>query len=155
MDCFEPMRQFTTNTVLLAAAEKLFADTNSAWGTLPWKNGFGWPVVDAKLIPLPAYRALLCRELLKTNACGSVTLKGSKYIEYTLTNPDQGGGRSFNLPANSMATDGLSVSIRWGDWIAMGLTGDKADNVFDPSAPVEQRDEVIHAEIARLQKGEF
>jgi hypothetical protein len=69
LECLEPLKKFPTNAVLQTAAERLFGQTNFAWGRLPWKNNFGWATVDSELVAIPAYRTLLCRELGKTDTC--------------------------------------------------------------------------------------
>ena len=81
LECLEPLKRFPTNLVLQATADKLFGQTNSAWGNLPWKNNYGIATVESDMVAIPAYRTLLCRELKKTNACGTITLDRSGYRE--------------------------------------------------------------------------
>ena len=154
LDCFEPMKQSPTNPILQTAAEKLFGETNSAWGNLPWKNNFGWSTVDTGLIPMRGYRTLLCRELLKTDLCGSITLERPNFVGYTLTGLHQSGSFGVTLPPSSSATNGASTTIRWGDWVAMALVNSKTNNLFDPFTSTEQRDSAIQIMVSRLQHGE-
>jgi hypothetical protein len=151
LDCFEPMKQFPTNLVLQAAAEQLWGDPNSAWGVLPWKNNSNWPTVDDGLIPMKGYRMLLCRELRKTNFCGSVNLERPGTLAYALTDLHQGGSFGVVLPGSCLATNGSTNSIRWCDWIALALDNSKTNILFDPFALTEDRDRVIHDLITQLQ----
>jgi hypothetical protein len=151
LDCFEPMKQFPTNLVLQAAAEKLFGEPDSAWGVLPWKNNFNWPAVDAGLIPMKGYRMLLCRELSKTNFCGSVNLERPGYLAYTLTDLHQSGSFGVVLPSSCPATNGSANSIRWCDWIALTVGHSKTNILFDPFASTESRDRAIRDLIIQLQ----
>lgn len=154
LDCFEPMKQSPTNPILQTAAEKLFSQTNSAWGALPWKNNFNWPTVDAGLVPIKGYRTLLCRELEKTNLCGSVNLERPGFIAYTVTDLHQSGSFGVALPASCLATNGSTVTIRWGDWVAIALANCNSNFPFDPFAAADKRDEAINAVISKLQSGE-
>ena len=140
LDCFEPMKQFATNPVLQATAEKLFGQTNSAWGALPWTNNFGWPAVEAGLLAMHGYRQLLCRELLSTNVFGSVRLARADYLEYSRVNPAQSGGLGVKLPPTCQATNGSTGTIRWGDWLALALSTIQTNTAFDPFAATELRD---------------
>jgi len=66
-ECLEPFWQFATNQTLQATAQKMFADTNSDWSLLPWKEMHGENPIGSDLVNLPAFRSLLIRELGKTN----------------------------------------------------------------------------------------
>lgn len=143
LECLEPLKKFPSNSVLQTAAEKLFGSTNSAWGSLPWKNNFGRPIVDSDLATLPAYRTLLRRELEKNNACGTVRLDRHNYLSYNLTNLNQSGSFDFSLPTDSSATNGSTATIRWCDWIALALANGQNIAPFDPFTPVSKRDEAI------------
>ncbi|MEI8291601.1 MAG: hypothetical protein WCH99_19205 [Verrucomicrobiota bacterium] len=151
LDCFEPMRQSPTNSILQTAAQKLFGETNSAWGTLPWKNNFNWQTVDAGLIPFKGYRALLCRELTKTNLCGSVKLGRAGFLGYTVTDMHQRGSFGVALPASCSATNGSTADIRWGDWVAIALANCNSNFPFDPFTSTQNRDRAIRVLIKQLQ----
>jgi hypothetical protein len=152
-ECLEPFRKFPTNAVLQAAAEKLFAGTNSPWGVMPWKFKWGGFAIETDLISVPAFRTLLCRELQKTNLCGTITLQRPGYVGYTMTN--QTGSFGVTLPAECVATNGTSVSIRWCDWVALALANEKRIAPFDPFTTGENRDREIQSAITLLQrKGE-
>lgn len=154
LDCFEPMKEFPTNTELQAAAVKLWGQTNSPWGKLPWINNFNnfyWPTVDAGLIQFKAYRKLLCHELAKTNECGSVHVIGPGYLAYSLTDLHQSGSFAIALPSRCSATNGFATSIRWCDWIALALENSKTNMLFDPFATLVERDQAIAHLITQLQ----
>ncbi len=150
LECLEPLRKFPTNALLEAAAEKLFSQTNSAWGRLPWKNNFGRGTIESELVAVPAYRVLLCRELERTNACGTLTLERPGYVRYNITDLNQSGSFGITLPENSTATNGATADIRWCDWIAVALANSKTITLFDPFAPVDQRNEALEKAKARL-----
>ena len=152
LECLEPLKKFPTNAVLQTAAERLFGQTNFAWGRLPWKNNFGWATVDSELVAIPAYRTLLCRELGKTDTCGTVTLERPGYVRYTLVEPRQSGSLGIIMPDSSPATNGASATIRWCDWIALALGNSKHIAPFDPFAPTVQRDISISKAISGLQR---
>ena len=151
LDCLEPLRRFSTNAVLQAAAEKLFSQTNSTWGSLPWKSTFGRPTVESDLVAIPAYRTLLGRELEKTNVCGTITSERPGYLGYSLTDLHQGGSFGITLPDNSAATNGSTATVRWCDWIAVALANGKHIAPFDPFASTENRDETIKEAISHLR----
>jgi hypothetical protein len=152
LECLEPLKQFPTNAVLQAAAERLFGQTNSAWGRLPWKNNFGWATVDSELVAISAYRTLLYRELGKTDTCGTVTLERPGYVRYTLVEPRQSGSFGIIMPDSSPATNGATATIRWCDWIALALGNSKHIVPFEPFAPTVQRDISISKAISGLQR---
>jgi hypothetical protein len=142
-DCLEPLRRFPTNQVLQSAAEKIFAQTNSAWSRLPWKDHRGGGSVDSGLVAVPAYRVMLCRELEGTNYCGNISWTGNhNYLNYNLTN-SQSGGFQFEIPEELQPTNGTTAQIRWCDWIAISLANGKHTPPFNPFAPVEKRNEAI------------
>jgi hypothetical protein len=154
LDCFEPMKQFPTNRILQTTAEKLFGNTNSAWGNLPWKNNFNWSTLDGGLFRMKGYRTLLCRELAKTNFCGSVNLERPGILGYTLTDLHQNGSFGVSLPASCPATNGSTTNIRWNDWVAIALGNRNTNFPFDPFVSVEKRDEIIKTVISKFQNGE-
>jgi len=142
-DCLEPLKKFPTNQVLQSAAEKIFAQTNSVWSRLPWKDNRGGGAVDSDLVAVSAYRVLLGRELEKTNYCGNISWAGNhNYLNYNLTN-FQSGGFQFEIPKELQPTNGAVAEIRWCDWIAMSLSNGKYIPLFNPFAPVEKRDEAM------------
>ena len=136
--------------MLQAAAEKLFSQTNSAWGRLPWKNNYGRGTIESALVAVPAYRMLLCRELERTNACGTITLERPGYVRYTIADLNQSGSFGITLPADSAATNGATADIRWCDWIAIALANSKSILPFDPFAAETNRDSAIRQAISRL-----
>jgi hypothetical protein len=150
LECLDPLRKFPTNAVLQAAAEKLFSQTNSPWGHLPWKNNFGRGTIESELVTVPAYRVLLCRELEKTNACGIITLERPGYIRYNIADLNQSGSFGFTPPEDSTATNGATTQIRWCDWIAIALANSKSIAPIDPFAPVDMRDEALVKAKGRL-----
>ena len=154
MDCLAPMLEFPTNEVLDAAAEAMFADTNSPWGALPWKGDFhpGNAAVESDLVHVPAFRLLLARELAKTNVCGSFTWHASGMLGYQNTVLGEGGGRSDLSFEGQPPADETTVESRWCDWIAVRLSIAKQIPFFNPFAPVEKRDEQIRNVIALLRQ---
>ena len=139
-DCLEPLRQFATNQILQAAAEKLFDDTNSAWSRLPWKEMGGDNPIGSDLVNLPAFRRLLIRELEKTNIGGSFTWRAPGQIDYTITNYQSGGYGAVAFPSGTMPTNGTTSELRWCDWVAFSLSQSKRISFFNPFAPVLERD---------------
>jgi len=152
LECLEPFRRFPTNAHLRAASEELFGQTNSPWSRLPWKSSFGKPGIDSELIELPGYRSLLCRELQKTNACGTISLQLPGQVRYSITNLNQAGVIEIILPADSSATNGSTAAIRWGDWIALTLAKSRHIAPIDPFAPPAQRDHAILSAVSTLQE---
>jgi hypothetical protein len=148
------MLEFPTNEVLDAAAEAMFADTNSAWGALPWKGDFhpGNAAVESDLVHVPAFRLLLARELAKTNVCGSFTWHASGMLGYQNTVLGEGGGRSDLSFEGQPPADETTVESRWCDWIAVRLSIAKQIPFFNPFAPAEKRDEQIRSAIALLRQ---
>lgn len=134
----EPLKQFPTNSLLAMAAKQMFAGTNSPWARLPWKDGHGGEMLDSGLFVLPAFRAMLARELEKTNDFGTVSWSGNNYLNYQNTNSS--GGFSFSFPENQSPTNGASVSIRWCDWIAVLLAKEKQIPFYNPFTPIGERD---------------
>ena len=156
LECLEPMRRFPTNAILQQAAERLFGQTNSAWGNLPWKSDFGRASVDEGLIAVPAYSALLCRELGKTNQCGTITLQRPGTVGYTLVEPRVNGSFGVTLPEGHSVTNGTSATIRWCDWIALALANGRQIAPFNPFAPTTQKDLAIAQAISRrLRSGHW
>jgi len=155
LDWFNPLKQYLTNSTLQNTADKLFGTTNSPWGNLPWKSAYHPISVDFGLMPIKSYRSLLCRELLKTNLCGTVTLRMPSTFEYTITNLNQNGFIAYSLPKGSSVTNSTIANIRWGDWIAISLASSKSNHPFDPFASIEKRDQKIHDMIQELTKNEF
>lgn len=151
LECLEPLRKFPANAVLQAVAEKLFSPDNPGWGSLPWKSNFGRGTIETDLVAMPAYRGLLCRELEKTNVCGTMTLERPGYVNYTVTNLNQSGGFSLTLPPDSAATNGVTAQIRWCDWIAVALANGKCVAPFDPFALAADRDLAIQRAKIQLQ----
>jgi hypothetical protein len=140
----EPFKQFPTNSMLAAAAEKMFGGTNSPWARLPWKENHGGEMLDPGLFVLPAFRAMLARELEKTNDFGTVSWPGNNYLNYQNTNSS--GGFSFSFPENQSPTNGASTQIRWCDWIALLLAKDKHIPFFNPFTTPERRNAEIEAD---------
>ena len=152
LECLEPLKKFPTNAILQKAAERLFGQTNSGWGNLPWKSSFGRPTVENELVALPAYRTLLCRELEKTNDCGTINLQRPGYLGYNLVEQHLGGSFGVTLPDNLSVTNGATSTIRWCDWIALALANGKHIAPFDPFAPPIQRDQAIAKAISQMQQ---
>jgi hypothetical protein len=150
LECLDPLRKFPANATLQTAAEKLFSQTNSPWGRLPWKNNFGRGTIESELVPVPAYRVLLCRELERTNACGTITLERPGYVRYNVVDLNQSGSFGITLPEDSTATNGVTAQIRWCDWIATALANSKSIMPFDPFAAATNRDLAIRQAILRL-----
>lgn len=155
LDWLDPMKQYPTNSTLQNAAEKLFGTTNSEWGILPWPIAFNSKTVEPGLISIRAYRTLLCRELSKTNLCGSVMFRPPYMVEYTITNLHQNGTFTYPLPAGGTFTNAAPVNIRWGDWIAISLASCKTNLSFNPFLPIEKRDQKINDMIQKLKNNEF
>jgi hypothetical protein len=137
----EPFKQFPTNSMLAAAAGKMFAGTNSPWARLPWKDSHGGEMLDSGLLVLPAFRAMLARELEKTNDFGTVSWRGNNYLDYQNTNSS--GGFGFSFPENQSPTNGTSASIRWCDWLAILLAREKQIPSYNPFMPIAERDEKL------------
>jgi hypothetical protein len=93
------------------------------------------------LFVLPAFRAMLARELEKTNDFGTISWSGNNYLNYQYTNSS--GGFSFAFPDNRSPTNGTSASIRWCDWIAVLLVKEKQITFYNPFASVTERDEKL------------
>ena len=138
-----PFRQYPTNQVLLATAETLLGSTNSAWGRLPWRNGYDDSTVDAGLTVLPAYRHLLARELERTNVCGVFRVNAARQIYYNYTNNAQVHMGNYTLPEEQQPAENAVAEMRWCDWIAMCLFCQNHLPAFNPFAPVAARNEVI------------
>lgn len=178
----EPLEKFPTNALLQSAAEKMFVDTNSAWGRLPWlpwpQTGSDNPASSA-LVNVPAFRRLLVRELDRKEVCGSVSWQASGMINYSISNhmdstsndmsrdsrylsydshyfpkPIQNisGGFMYSFPESDQTTNGTSAELRWCDWIALSLATGKHISSFNPFAPVEKRDKAIEAVKKSLQQ---
>jgi hypothetical protein len=152
LECLEPLRKFPANAVLQKTAERIFGLTNSGWGNLPWKSDFGRSTVETELVALPAYRTLLCRELTKTNDCGTIDLLRQGYVRYNLVEQHLGGSFGVTLPDDSSITNGASATIRWCDWIALALANGKQIAPFNPFAPPEQRDRALLKAISQMQQ---
>jgi hypothetical protein len=142
-ECLEPFRQFATNQILQAAAGKLFDDTNSDWSRLPWKEMRGDNPIASDLVNLPAFRLLLIRELEKTNVCGFITWRAPGQIDYAITNCQSGGYGAVAFPSGLQPTNGTTSELRWSDWVAFSLFQAKRIPLFDPFAPVTERDATI------------
>lgn len=140
----EPFKLFPTNAMLAAAAEKMFGGTNSPWAQLPWKDSNGGAMLDSGLFVLPAFRAMLARELEKTNDFGTVSWNGNHYLNYLNTNSS--GGFGFTFPENQSPTNGASSIIRWCDWVAVLLAKDKHVPFFNPFTTLEKRNAEIDAD---------
>ncbi len=139
----EPLKQFPTNTVLESAAEKMFDDTNSAWGRLPWpQNGSDNPVSSA-LVNVPAFRRLILRELDRKEVCGSVSWQSSGMVNYSVNDLHMNGSFMYSFPESSQTTNGTSVKLRWCDWIALSLANGKYIPPFNPFASVEKRNDAL------------
>ena len=147
----EPLKQFPTNSMLAAAAEKMFGGTNSSWARLPWKDSYGGEMLDSRLFVLPAFRAMLARELEKTNDFGTVSWSGNNYLNYQNTNSS--GGFGFSFPENQSPTNGTAAKIRWCDWIAVLLAKEKQFPFYNPFTSVAERDRKLsEARILLLNK---
>jgi hypothetical protein len=142
-DCLDPLQKFPTNQILQAAAEKMFADTNSAWGRLPWKGMNGDNPIGSDLVNVPAFRRLLVRELEKTNVCGSFTWREPDAISYEIANYQSGSYGAIAFPSWKRPANGTSSELRWCDWVAFSLSIGKHIPFFNPFAPVAERDEAI------------
>jgi hypothetical protein len=88
---------------------------------LPWKNNFGRGTIESELVAVPAYRVLLCHDLERTNACGTITLERPGYVRYNIADLNQSGSFGITLPEDLTATNGATAQIRWCDWIAISL----------------------------------
>jgi hypothetical protein len=152
LGCLEPFRKFPTNAVIQKTAERLFAQTNSAWGSLPWKSDFGRPTVDNELVALPAYRTLLCRALEKTNECGTISLQRPGYIGFNLAEQHVSGSFGVTMPDDLTITNGTSTTIRWCDWVALALANGKHIAPFNPFASPPQKDQAILKAIYQMRK---
>lgn len=151
-ECLEPLLKFPTNKVLRAAALKLYADSNSPWAQLPWKENHSFNPLDSGLVRNPAFRLLLVRELEKTNVCGTFTWREPGQVSYEITNYQNGSYGAIAFPAGSQPTNSTVSELRWCDWIAFQLSNGKFVSFFDPFAPVPQRDAAIQAAKARLAR---
>ena len=150
LEWLDPFKKFPTNGILQATAEMLFSQTNSAWAHLPWKNNFGRGTIESELVAVPAYQVLLCRELERTNACGTITLERPGYVRYNIADLNQSGSFGITLREDSTATNGATARIRWCDWIAIALANSKSILPFDPFAAETSRDSAIKQAILRL-----
>lgn len=135
--------------MLAAAAQKMFDDTNSSWSRLPWKDSHGGEMLDSGMFVLPAFRAMLARELEKTNDFGTVSWNGNNFLNYQNTNSSGGFGYSF--PENQSPTNNVSTNIRWCDWVAILLAKDRHVPFFNPFTTIEKRDAEIEADKLRLK----
>jgi hypothetical protein len=152
-ESLEPLCKYPTNEILVAAAASLFGDTNSAWNKLPWTRiGFDDPVAS-DLANVPAFRLLLARELDRKEVCGSISFVNPNTIRFVITNSmNMSGSRGIALPADSQPTNGTSVELRRCDWIALSLASGNHIPIFNPFAPVEERDETIAKAKALLER---
>ena len=142
MESLAPLQEFPSNAVLGLVADKMFADTNSAWGRLPWqKTAFDNPA-SSELVKVPAFRRLLVRELDRKEVCGSVSWQGSGMITYSMSNYPSGSFGYAFADAN-LTTNGTSLELRWCDWIALSLSNGKHIPPYNPFAPADKRNEVI------------
>jgi hypothetical protein len=149
-EAFEPLCKYATNAVMEAAAERLFGNTNSAWGRLPWKLRFHQDPIASDLVKVPAFRRLLAGELDKKAPCGSIEWhQGS--AAYELTNSTR-GSRRLAWPEGDPPADGTKAELRWCDWTAWSLSNAKQIPFYNPFAPVDQRDEAIAKAKALLQR---
>jgi hypothetical protein len=147
---FEPFKKFPTNAILQSAAEKMFARTDSAWSSLPWKeNRGGSSVVDSELVAVPAYRELLRRELDKTNFCGTVSCQNVSLLGYDITNYGR-GAFTISFKMEPQPTNGTASEIRWCDWIALALSDQRRIPFFNPFAPITVREKIITKAKAQL-----
>jgi hypothetical protein len=151
-DCLEPLQTFPTNQTLQAAAEKMFAGTNSAWSRLPWKQMNGDNPIGSDLVKVPAFRRLLVRELEKTNVCGSFTWRDPSTVSYEITNYQSGSYGAIGFPSSNRPANGTTSELRWCDWVAFSLSIGKHIPFFNPFAPVEERDEAIERAQALLKQ---
>lgn len=141
-----PLGKFPTNTLLLATADELFGNTNSAWGRLPWSRAGFFNPVESDLIQVPAFRRLLVRELDDRTRCGYAEWGGPNQISFTLTNRlDLRRNRPLELSEDERPKPGAKAELRWCDWIAVSLASGRQIPPFNPFAPVEARDAAIAA----------
>lgn len=144
LDDFEPLEKFYTNLVLQAAAQKLFAPTNAVWGKLPWKGIYGSNPASSDLVQIPAFRALLARELTNETVCGYVLWTAPNRVECQLTNGlNMSTGSVAAFPTGEQPSNGAKAELRWCDWIAWSLSTSKRVPFFNPLAPPQTRDEAI------------
>jgi hypothetical protein len=142
-ECLEPFRQFATNRILQAAAEKMFGETNSDWSQLPWKEMHGDNPIGSDLVKVPAFRWMLIRELGKTNICGHFAWRAPGQIDYAITNYQSGSYGAVAFPSGPGPANGTTSELRWCDWVAFSLSQAKHIPFFDPFAPVVERDAAI------------
>jgi len=148
-EALEPLCKYATNAVMEATAERLFGNTNSAWGRLPWKVRWPRNYIESGLVKVPAYRRLLAGELDKKAPCGTVEWRQGA-VWYQITNY-LNGNESQALPESERPAEGTKAELRWCDWIAWSLAKTKQTPPFSPFAPVTQRDEAIAKAKALLE----
>jgi hypothetical protein len=152
-DCLQPLMKFPANPVLQTAAMKIFADTNSPWARLPWKENFNFNPFDAALATNPAFRILLVRELERTNVCGTFTWDMTGQISYEITNNlNQSGGFGVTFPAGTQPTKPSTNELRWCDWVAVQLSTAGTIAFFNPFASADDRNAMIENAKAQLNK---
>ena len=151
MEILAPLEQYPTNSVLQAAAAKMFADTNSVWSRLPWPQSGDNPV-SSGLFKVPAFRVLLGRELERKEVCGSISWSSAGMVNDAITNSyNCGGSFSYTFPEAAQTTNGTSATLRWCDFIALSLANGKHIAPYNPFAPLARRDEVLEKTKALLR----
>jgi len=138
----EPLASYPTNAVLESAAEKIFADTNPAWGRLPWQKNVSANPAASGLAKGPVFRALLARELDRKEVCGSISWQASGMVHYSISN-QLGGSFIYDFPEARQTPDGTAAELRWCDWIALSLAQGKYIVPYNPFAPVAAREGAI------------
>lgn len=145
-DNLVPLKQFPTNPVLEATAEKMFGDTNSAWSRLPWPQNGSDNALSSDLVKVPAFRRLIIRELDRKEICGSVSWQLSPgVVNYSVTDLHMGGSFMYSFPKSNETTNGTSADLRWCDWTALSLANGKRIPPYNPFAPVEKRDKELES----------
>jgi hypothetical protein len=138
---FVPLCKYATNAVLQTAAERIFGNTNSPWGRLPWKQTGSYDPVGSDLVNVSAFRRLLVRELDKKVPCGTVEWRQG-VLWYQLRDY-MNGNESLTWPGESRPTEDKKAALRWCDWIAWSLGKAKRIPFFNLFAPLEERDQAI------------
>ena len=117
--------------------------SNSAWSRLPWQKTGSDNPASSGLVKVPAFRALLVRELDRKEVCGSVSWQSSGMINYSLSDLHTSGSFRYSFPESNQATNDTRAELCWCDWIALSLSTGKHNPAYNPFVPVDQRDQML------------
>jgi hypothetical protein len=136
----KPLREYPTNLILQAAADKIFDDSNSKWSGLSLAS---WPdnLASRQLAEVPAIRRYLVRELGRKEIFGSVRWEGGLY--YSISNSV--GSMTYELPNAEQPAIGAKAQLRSCDWLAvlLSIEGTIPRPRYNPFPPEAQRDAAL------------